>query len=138
MQEYEISKIEKIIRERILEEKDLVFRDLVESTNNATDKAVERINGVYNSIMNTLKKLDLKDSTFIDIFERTKGNVRVYDNVVVGNYNREVETRVGGNTLGYRITNPGIREVPPIQLQENKRYKIVIMALEEGELKPER
>lgn len=119
MQEYEISNIEKIIRERILEEKDLVFRDLVE-------------------LMNTLKKLDLKDSTFIDIFERTKGNVRVYDNVVVKNYSREVETRVGGNTLGYRITNPGIREVPPIQLKENKRYKIIIMALEEGELKSER
>lgn len=131
MQQSEISKIEEIIKNSIEKEADAAKLKLLEVIDNAASEAVSRINSVYTSAINTLRQLDLKDATIIDFFEKTKGNVRVYEHVVP-EYHRQIEidVGVGGRRLGYDQQTRE-RTVQPIQLTEGKVYKIILMAIEE-------
>jgi len=119
----EVSKIESIIKGKIDDETQKSIAQLKEQIETETQQAVERINNVYASAINTLRQLELTDATIFDFFQKTNGNIRVYE-----------ETRndfPGQLTVYSSGINFDARN--PINLNKNTKYKIILMAIEVGE-----
>lgn len=114
------SEIENTIKKSIEEETSRNVMKLTEIICNETKASIDRINGVYASAINTLKQLELTDATIFDFFQKTGGNIRVYDglNTCSGSLNVDLP---GGNAL---------RDYNPIRLKEKTKYKIIVMAME--------
>lgn len=119
----EVSKIESIIKGKIDDETQKSIAQLKEQIESQTQQAVERINNVYASAINTLKQLELTDATIFEFFQKTDGNIRVH----------EIEINYPG-TLGIelpngqRIDQRNMNERNPIYLEKAK-YKIILMAM---------
>lgn len=118
METTKTSEIEKIIKEKIDEETQKSIAQLEELIANQTQQAIERINNVYASAISTLKRLELTDATIFDFFQKTNGNIRVF----------EIENRWGG-PLEVSNQNGVIDNCNPIRLKENTKYKIILMAI---------
>lgn len=127
-------KIVKIIQERIWQTVEDEKKFIQEECARLGDKAVERINGVYSSILKAIDGLEIKDPTLLDYIEKTKGNIRVYENIVGHGPRSDLVIQYWGMTLGYQAGKPGIS---PITLNENKKYRVIVMAIEEGDVKVE-
>lgn len=130
----ETGKIVKIVEERIRETVEDEKKFIHEESARLEDKAVERINGVYSSILKAIAGLEIKDPTLLDYIEKTKGNIRVYDNIIGHGPRSELIVQYWGTTLGFKAGKAGIT---PITLDENKIYRLIVMAVEVGELKTE-
>lgn len=116
----EVSKIEEIIKNKLEEETKRNIDQLVERMTSETQEAINRINGVYNSAINTLKKLELTDATIFEFFEKTQGNIRV------------AECRSDwGETLHVLAGSVDVLHPNSIQLKKKARYKIIVMAIEQ-------
>lgn len=118
----DVSKIEEIIKENIHDETQKSIAQLKEMIEIQTQQAIERINKVYGSAIHTLKQLELTDATIFDFFQKTNGNIRVF----------EVENNSSGE---FEIKLPYGRKVDlrnPIYLDQAK-YKIIIMAMKLGD-----
>lgn len=118
------SEIENAIKNNIDEELKRSTAELKELMDRKTQEAVDRINGVYTSAINTLKQLELTDAGIFDFFQKTGGNIRVY----------EVEVNYPG-TLSIVLPNgQRISERSPIYLDrmvgKKANYKIILMAME--------
>jgi len=115
------SKIEEIIKHTIEVKKEDALNQIKETC----DREIDRINGVYTSIMKTLKTLELQDASLLDFFEKSKGNVRVID------YNKELYDSYG--SLDIQLPSNSIGYFPrfPIQLKTKTRYKIILIAIEQ-------
>lgn len=124
----EVSKIEEIIKSELEEETKKSIDQLVALMTSETQHAVDRINGVYNSAISTLKKLELTDATIFDFFQKAKGNIRVVE--FENRYWEElrVDTDRGDNPMGGQ---------PRINLKEKTKYKIIVMAIEQPAEKKE-
>ena len=127
-------KIVKIVQERIWQTVEDEKKFIQEECASLGDKAVERINGVYSSILKAIDGLEIKDPTLLDYIEKTKGNIRVYDNIIGHGPRDDFEIRYCGQTLGYQT---GKQTIAPITLNGNKKYRIIVMAIEEGDVKVE-
>lgn len=112
------SEIEKIIKEKIDEETQKSIAQLNEQIESQTQQAIERINNVYASAISTLRKLELTDATIFDFFQKTNGNIRVY----------EIQNRWEGR-LDVSKQDGTIQDRNPIRLQDNTNYKIILMAI---------
>lgn len=130
----ETGKIVKIVEERIWQTVEDEKKFIHEESARVEDKAIERINGVYSSILKAIAELEIKDPTLLDCIEKTKGNIRVYDNIIGHGPRSDLVIQYWGTTLGYQAGKPGIT---PITLNENKIYRLIVMAVEIGELKKE-
>lgn len=117
----EISKIEETIKENINEETQQSIAQLKEQIERETEAAITRINNVYATMINTLRKLELTDATIFEFFQKTNGNIRVYE--FKNEFVNSVEVHIGGRPVSdYRNS---------VQLQENSKYKIILMAIKE-------
>ena len=118
----EVSKIESIIKEKIDDETQKSIAQLKERIDSQTQQAIERINNVYASAINTLRQLELTDATIFDFFQKTNGNIRVYEtrNDFPG------QLTVYSSGINFDARNP-------INLNKNTKYKIILMAIEVGE-----
>jgi len=134
MKDEDKSEIVKIIEERIRETVEDEKEHIQEEFSRLGDKAVERINGVYSSILKAIAGLEIKDPTLLDYIEKTKGNIRVYDNIVGHGPRADLIIQYWGLQLGFRAGEPGIT---PITLNENKKYRLIVMAIEQGDVKAE-
>lgn len=119
----EVSKIESIIKGKIDDETQKSIAQLKEQIESQTQQAVERINNVYASAINTLKQLELTDATIFEFFQKTNGNIRVH----------EIEVDYPG-TLGIELPNgQRLNERSPIYLDrmegKKAKYKIILMAI---------
>lgn len=130
----ENSKIVKIVAKRIWETVENEKKFIHEEYARLEDGAVERINGVYSSILKAIAGLEIKDPTLLDYIEKTKGNIRVYDNIISRGPRAELTVQYWGTTLGFKA---GKADITPITLDENKIYRLIVMAVEVGELKVE-
>ncbi len=116
----EVSKIEEIIKKNLEEETKRNVDQLVERMARETQEAVNRINGVYSSAINTLKKLEFADATIFEFFAKTQGKIRV------------VECHSDWNeTLRVLAGNVDVLHPDPIHLKEKTRYKVIVMAIEQ-------
>lgn len=116
----EVSKIEEIIKNNLEEETKRSIAQLTERIADETKQAVDRINGVYSSTINTLKKLEITDATTFDFFEKTQGNIRV----------AECQSD-WGDPLRVLAGNVDVLHPNPIYLKEKTRYKVIVMAIEQ-------
>lgn len=119
----EVNKIEEIIRKNLMDETGRCTIELRELIARKTEQAVERINEVYTSAITALKTLELKDATIYDFFERTQGNIRVIEETTDQSYYER--------NLGCSIEGRDILSKNPIRLAPRKKYKIIVMAMEE-------
>lgn len=117
----DVSEIEKTIKNNIDEELKRSTAGLQELIDQKTQEAVDRINGVYTSAINTLRQLELTDAGIFDFFQKTNGNIRVYEvaNNLSGALNIELPNR------GLTLLHPN-----PIYLKDKTKYKIIVMAME--------
>lgn len=115
----EVSKIEEIIKGELEDETKKSVAMLVARMTEETQQAIDRINSVYSSAINTLKKLELTDATIFDFFQKTNGNIRVY----------EVKVECGGYMGISMPCGRVINDNRSIELKE-KKYKIILMAIE--------
>lgn len=114
------SEIENIIKKSIEDETSRNVMKLTEMISTETKAAIDRINGVYTSAINTLKQLELTDATIFDFFQKTNGNIRVHEELI----------QWGGN-LNIELPSQNIRDnLNPIRLLEKTKYKIIVMAME--------
>ncbi|MDP3352665.1 MAG: hypothetical protein Q8S44_02875 [Flavobacteriaceae bacterium] len=114
------SEIESTIKKNIDEELKRSTAELQELIDRETQKAVDRINGVYASAINTLKQLELTDAGIFDFFQKTNGNIRVYEGL-----------NTCGGTLHIDLPcGTAFRDNNPIRLYEKTKYKIIVMAME--------
>lgn len=118
----DVSTIESIIKRNINDETQKSIAQLKEQIEIQTQQAVERINNIYGSAINTLKQLELTDATIFDFFQKTNGNIRVFEmrNDYSGLINIDLPD---GQRLDPRNS---------IYLKKAK-YKIIIMAMNLGE-----
>ncbi len=119
MEQDRTSEIEKIIKEKIDEETQKSISQLKESIETETRHAIERINNIYASCISTLRQLELTDATIFDFFQKTNGNIRVI----------EVDNKWYGD-LEVRCSSQGIENRNPIKLNQDTKYKIIVMAIE--------
>lgn len=120
----ETSKTEEIIMKNLQNETGRCTFELREQIARETEQAVERINGVYTSAIKALQTLELHDATIYDFFQKTQGNIRVVEvDPTPSEYERTVECSVEGRSM---------LQKNPIQLDPKKKYKIIIMAMEEN------
>ena len=115
----EVSKIESIIKEKIEDETQKSIAQLKERIETETQQAIERINNVYASAINTLRQLELTDATIFEFFQKTNGNIRVH----------EIEVTCSGMMLIELPCGKRLNERNPIYLNENAKYKIIVMAM---------
>lgn len=114
------SEIENTIRNNIDDELKRSTAELQNLMGKKTQEAIDRINGVYTSAINTLKQLELTDAGIFDFFQKTNGNIRVYEDLI----------QWGGN-LNIELPSQNLRDNRnPIQLHEKTKYKIIVMAIE--------
>lgn len=122
METARISEIENIIKARIEEETERSTAELTQETERLLKQGIERINNVYGSAVKTLEQLELTDATIFDFFQKTNGNIRVF----------EIENKWGG-PLEVSNQNGRLDDRNPIRLKDNTNYKIILMAIEVGE-----
>ncbi len=114
------SEIENTIKKSIDEELLRSTAELQDLMGKKTQEAVDRINGVYTSAINTLKQLELTDAGIFDFFQKTNGNIRVYEGL-----------NTCGGTLNIELPcGNAFRDNNPIRLFEKTKYKIIVMAIE--------
>ena len=118
----DVSKIESIIKENINDETQKNIAQLKEMIEIQTLQAIERINNVYGSAIHTLKQLELTDATIFDFFQKTNGNIRVFEN----------ENEYPGTIEIILPNGQRADQRNPIYLKKAK-YKIIIMAMKLGE-----
>ncbi|MDP2217223.1 MAG: hypothetical protein Q8J68_08060 [Methanolobus sp.] len=121
----ETNKIEEIIRKNLQTEKERCIGDIVRRNQSELTQAIDHINGVYNSAINTLKKLEilkLPDATVFDFFQQTDGNIRVFE---IKGVDSEWQLNI---LYGGRILEEYSKA--PIRLKEKTAYKIIVMAME--------
>lgn len=123
------SEIVKIVEERIGETVEAEKKDIQEESARLAEKAVERINGVYASILNTIRLLDIKDASLLEFYIKAGGRVRT---VEIDNQHRDFEMKLYINYEG-RI----IPQDDPIIIKPGKKYKVLLIAIEEGDVKEE-
>ncbi len=114
-----VSEIETIIKTNIEEETRKSIVQLKEQIERETTAAVERINGVYTSAINTLKKLELTDATIFEFFQKTNGNIRVH----------EIKVDYPGMVYIELPCGQRINERSPSYLDERVNYKIILMVM---------
>ena len=120
------SEIVKIVEERIGETVEAEKKDIQEESARLAEKAVERINGVYASILNTIGLLDIKDASLLEFYTKAGGRVR---SVEIVNSDRDYEKKLYLNYEGRIIPHDD-----PIIIKPGKKYKVLLMALEEGSI----
>ena len=132
----EVEKVKEIIQKDLEAEAARSTSLLKEEMDRETQKAIDRINNVYTSALNALQKLEIADATLFDFFEKTQGNIRIYEGVA-GHERASLTVEYFGFRLGYARGEPGLGYargepvVAPIELREGKKYKIIVMAMEE-------
>ncbi|MFH0904261.1 MAG: hypothetical protein V1854_03625 [Methanobacteriota archaeon] len=118
------SEIVKIIEERIRETVEAEQKNIKYQSEVQGDESVKRINGVYASILNTIKKLDIKDSSLLEFYTKAGGRVRSVDIVNADrNYEKKLYLNYEGNLKPHD---------DPIIIKPGKKYKVLFMAIEEG------
>lgn len=115
----EVSEIEKTIKKNIDEELKRSTAELQDLMAAETQEAVDRINGVYISAINTLRQLKLADAGIFDFFQKTGGNIRVYDELIAF-----------GGSLDIRLPTGVVDPKNSIHLKDKTKYKIIVMAME--------
>ena len=120
----EVSKIENIIKASIDEETQRSTAQLKEQINSLMEQAIERINNVYGSAISTLRKLELTDVTIFEFFQKTDGNVRVY----------EFDTTFPDSLKLYIGTTEISDYESAIRLKERTKYKIILIAIKQEEV----
>lgn len=120
VKELKTSEIEKSIKNNIDEELKRSTGELQSLISTKTQEAVDRINGVYTSAINTLKQLELTDAGIFDFFQKTNGNIRVYEGLTTCDGSLQVDLPCGR----------AIHDNNPIRLKDKKKYKIIVMAME--------
>lgn len=122
------SEIEGIIRKKLHDESSRLVEELKQQVEDSTTRAVERINNVYISAVKTLEKLGSQDATLLGVFQRTQGNIRVID-VPANPYNEQhVYLEIDGRRPEEFMRSSEIRLMP------DKKYRIIIMAMEDRAL----
>ncbi len=117
------SEITKIIEERIKEVVDAEKKTINEDTERITDRAIERINGVYASIINTLRLLDIKDASLLDFYTKAAGRVRTVEiEGRIDEYEKKLNLNLDSRTLTHE---------DPILIKPGKKYKVLLIAIEE-------
>ena len=114
-----VSEIENTIKKNIDEELKRSTAELKELMDKNTQEAVDRINGVYTSAINTLKQLELTDAGIFDFFQKTNGNIRVYESE--NRWAGQLEVRIGNGEY--------VPDRNPIRLNEKSKYKIIVLAI---------
>lgn len=123
----ENSEVVKIVEERIRESIEAEKKDIKEESARLTDRAVERINGVYASILATLRQLDIKDASLLEFYTKAGGRVRSVEGIIE-KFEQKLYINMGGRDLTHQ---------DPIILKPGKKYKVILMAIEEGDVKVE-
>lgn len=123
--ETQASKIEQIIVKSVNTETMRCIDRLNSTINSQTEQAIERINNVYTSAINTLKRLELTDTTIFDFFQKTNGNIRVH----------EIEVENPGKLKIELPNGQIISETNSIYIENNVKYKVILMAIRVEELK---
>lgn len=124
----EAEKVKEIIEKDLEEIATRGIEALKEQTDRDLKAAIERINNVYKSALVALQKLELADATLYDFFVKTQGNIRIYENVA-GHDRAMIRLDSYGRQLGY--DQSGNVVIAPIELREGKKYKVIVMAMEE-------
>ena len=123
----EVEKVKEIIQRDLEIEASRLTSNIQESIDRELKEAIDKINNVYTSALTTLQKLEIADATLFDFFEKTQGNIRIYENVA--GYDRaKLNLERNGIRLGYN--KYGEEVIPPIELSEKKKYKVIVMAME--------
>lgn len=122
----EAEKVKEIIQKDLQSERARSIKAIQELADRETQAAIDRINNVYTSAIAALQKLELADATLFDFFEKTQGNIRIYENVP-GHDRAILSLECYGQRLGYDHGDPAI---PPIELREGKKYKVIVMVME--------
>lgn len=122
METTKTSEIEKIIKAKLKDEAERAKAELTHETERLLNQGIQRINNVYGSAIKTLEQLELTDATIFDFFQKTKGNIRVY----------EVRNDFPGQLTVYS-SGVNFDDRNPINLNKNTKYKIILMAIEVGE-----
>ncbi len=121
------SKIVKIVQERIKESVESEKKAIREECARLGDNAVARINGVFASIQHTILELDIKETSMLEFYSKAGGRVRT---VEIENSHRDYENKLymecDGKLLNYQ---------DPIIIKPGKKYKLLLMAIEEGDVK---
>lgn len=121
--EEKASKIEALIKHNLEIAKEESLNRIKETCN----MQIDRINGVYTSMLNTLKTLELKDSSLLDLFEKSNGNIRVINYNPIPNY-------LGGLwDVNFPYNNMDYYKNNPIRLKDNTKYKLIMIAIEQKE-----
>ena len=113
------SKIEEIIKHNLEVTKEEALNRIKETC----DMQIDRINGVYTSILKTLQTLELQDASLLDFFEKSEGNVRVF------NFNPDHNSFGGQLTLNLPF-GTNVNQYP-IQLRSQHQYKIILIAIDQ-------
>jgi len=128
----EVEKVKKIVQRDLEIEASRLTSNIQASIDRNLKEAIDKINNVYTSALTTLRKLEIADATLFDFFEKTQGNIRIYENVA--GYDRaKLNLECNGIRLGYN--EYGKEVIPPIELSERKKYKVIVMAMEMKEEK---
>jgi len=127
MKDEDKSEIVKIVEERIRETAEAEKRDIENRCASLSDEAVQRINGVFTSIQNTLKLLDIKDASLLEFYTKAGGRVRMVEGIIE-RFEEKLYINLGGRDLTHE---------DPIILKPGKKYKVILMAIEEGDVKEE-
>ncbi|MDD3813309.1 MAG: hypothetical protein PHZ02_01575 [Desulfocapsaceae bacterium] len=120
METDKVSEIEKIIKKEIEDETNRKIEKIQAMIDSETKEAVGRINGVYNSAINTLRMLELADASLFDFFQKTNGNIRVIE------FKNQYDTSLDIRNSGIPILN----YQTSIHLKENTIYKLIVLAIE--------
>ena len=114
-----MSRIEQIVKDRLKDEFD---KQLISLQNNYT-MSIEELNVKYDDLLETLKQLELTDATIFDFFEKTNGNIKI-KTLDKMNWDEQLNVIISG-------TNPFANN--NIILKKDKKYKIILMAIEEDD-----
>lgn len=118
-----MSKIEQIVIDRLKDEFD---KQLISLQNNYT-RSIDELNTKYDDLLETLSQLELIDATLFDFFEKTDGNIRI-KTLDKTNWDEQIEVTISG-VHPFGNNN--------IILNKDKKYKIILMAIEENDNKEE-
>ena len=114
-----MSKIEQIVKNRLKDEFD---KQLISLQNSCT-MSIEELNTKYDDLLETLSQLELNDATIFDFFEKTNGNIKI-KTLDKMNWDEQLNVIISG-------TNPFANN--NIILKKDKKYKIILMAIEEDD-----
>ena len=123
------SEIEKLIKNNIADETarsiDSIEKDAEKKKaeiDDAAEAAINRINGVYTSAVKTLEQLELTDAGIFEFFQKTGGNIRVFEFKTTNWGRLNVSSDYNSEIQDYRAN--------PINLKDKTKYKIIVMAME--------